>query len=185
MNQEHKSDSEVVSAFLTSLTEHSSYEPVFDLPIPAQNGLIVKHLPKSNIIETDISLGGDDDSKLILSTGNNTQDTCEGIIMMVGPKCSPDPRVGLKIQFSSQTMQQGTKFRHKGKEYIAMDEYAILFYVPDESTIVDNGVKDPRQLRREKKTELQKQTFKNVYEHEQKELDIKNDKTKGKTRKLN
>lgn len=181
MNQEHKSDSEITATFLSSLQPHSSYEPVFDLPIPAQNGVLVKHLPKLNIIETDISLGADD-TKLILSTGNNTQDTCEGIIMMVGPKCSADPRVGLKVQFSSQTMQNGTKYNHKGREYLAMDEYAILFYVPDETTIVDNGIKDARELRRVKAMYKNQKTLENVHKDEQYKKDKANDKTKGKIR---
>ena len=182
MNEE-KSHAEISATFLASLEPHSTYEPVFDLPIPAQNGILVKHLPKSNIIETDISLG-DEDTKLILSTGNNTQDTCEGIIMMVGPKCSADPRVGLKIQFSTQTMSQCTKYRHKGREYLAMDEYAILFYVPDETTIVDNGVKDARQVRREKKIVQQAKVFDNVHKADQNEKDLANDKTKGKVHKM-
>ena len=176
MKEEEKSHAQIVAEFLTNLKPHSSYEPVDDLPIPAQNGLLVKHVPRSQIETLD--------SGLIVSTGNNTQNTCEGIIMMVGPNCSPAPRVGLKIQFSTNVYNQAPRYIQRGKEYLGMDEYSILFYIPDESTIIDMGVKDPRQLGREKRLERQKKTTENVYNADQKEKDKKFDKTAGKIRPI-
>ncbi|MFA7287693.1 MAG: hypothetical protein WC055_02335 [Melioribacteraceae bacterium] len=186
MKQEEQplSDAQIAAERLRNLKPHSEYKPVEGIPIPAQNGVLVKQLIKPKVFETLVDLEGGGSQKLFGSTGNNTQDTCEGIIMSVGPKCSNDPRVGLKIQYSSAISNNGTKFIHKGKEYLAMDEYSILFYMPDESTIVDNGVKPPSQLRREKKIPLQQKTLDNVYRHEQNEMDKQKDKTKGKVKKM-
>lgn len=181
MNQEKQplSDAQKSAEILRSINPHSEYKPVIGIPIPAQNGILVKHMPKSSIIETDISLG-DEGKNLILSTGNNTRNTCEGIIVSVGPNCSPAVRNGLKIQYATSVHDTAPRFNHKGKDYLGMDEYSILFYMVDESTTVDMGVKDERQVRREKKTALQAQTIKNVYNDDQRKKDIANDKTKGK-----
>ncbi len=181
-NEQPQSDAQITATFLASLQPHSLYEPVNDLPIPAQYGIIVKHLPKSNIIETAISLGPDAEHNLLISTGNNTQNTCEGIIMAVGPKCSPDPRIGLKIQFSTMTYDQCTKIDHRGKKYLAMDEFSILLYIPDETTLIDNGVKDPRQVRREKKVPEQQGIINRLHGRDMNEKDKEKDKTKGKIR---
>lgn len=185
MNQEEqKTDAQITAEFILSLPPHSQYEIVPDLPIPLQNGLVIRHLEKPKIISNLINLEGGGKQEIFEATGNNTQDTCEGIIMAIGPNCSPYMRVGLKCQYSALVVEKATRFRHKMKEYLTMDEYSVLFVIPDETTIVDMGVKDPRQVRREKKTALQAQTIKNVYNDDQRKKDIANDKTKGKIRKV-
>jgi len=171
------SDAELTSLFIQNLSTHPQYSPVPDLPIPLQNGVLVMKLDKPGIVKSILELEGGGTTDFFEATGNNTQDTCEGIIMAVGPNCSKYMHIGLKCQYSTQAR---TTFRHKGKNYLAMDEYSVLFIVPDEDTLVDNGVKDVRQLRREKKIPQQDQTLKNIYNHEQNEKDKKSDKTKGK-----
>lgn len=180
MNQENKSDAQVTAEFILSLSPHSQYEVVPDLPIPTQNGLVIRHLDKPKIISNLIDLEGGGKQEIFEATGNNTQDTCEGIIMAIGPNCSPYMRVGLKCQYSALVADKATRFRHRMKEYLTMDEYSVLFIIPDESTVVNNGIKDPRQIRREKSMYKNQKTLDNVYKDEQYKKDKANDKTKGK-----
>lgn len=179
-NEEQQlTDSELTAQFILSLKPHSSYISVPDLPIPTQNGVLVMHLPKPKIVKSLIDLTDGGTTELYEAIGNNTQDTCEGIIMAIGPNCSKYMRIGLKCQYSTKA---DVKFRHKAKDYIAMDEYSILFIVPDETTTVDLGVKDPRQVRREKKVPEQQGIINRLHGRDMNEKDKEKDKTKGKIR---
>ena len=182
MKQEEQqlSDAQQSAELLKNLKVHSKYVPVDGIPIPSNNGILVKHLPKSHIIENLIELEGGGTTTMYQATANNTQDTCEGIIMSVGPNCTSVPRKGLKIQFLTTVKNQAPIFNHKGKDYIGMDEYSIAFYMVDEATTVDLGVKDPKQLRREDKIPKQQKIIQKMYERDQNEMDVKKDKTKGK-----
>lgn len=182
MNQETRSDAEISAERLRNMKPHPDYKPVQGLPIPAQNGLLIKQIHKSKIFESLVQLEGGGEQKIFGAVGENTQDTCEGIIMAVGPNCSAAPRVGLKIQFSSMAGKNATIFRHKLEAYLGMDEYSIHFYIPDETTIVDNGVKEDKQLRREKSMYKNQKTLENVHKDEQYKKDVASDKTKGKIR---
>lgn len=184
-NKQELSDAQISAELLRNTKPHPSYVEVEGMPIPYNNGMLVKHLPKASIISNLIDLEGGGKQEIFEAPGNNTQDTCEGIIMSVGPGCTPVIRRGLKIQFSTNVKNQAPVFTHKREKYLGMDEYAILFFMPDETTTVDNGVKDPRQLRREKKIPLQQETLNNIHRDEQNKMDKASDKTKGKIKPIN
>jgi len=185
MNEEQNlSDAQVSAERLRNMKPHPDYKSVQGLPIPAQNGVLVKKVIKSKIFESLVKLEGGGEQQILGMAGENTQDTCEGIIMAVGPNCSAAPRVGLKIQFSAMAEKNATIFRHKFEAYLGMDEYSIHFYIPDETTIVDNGVKDAKEVRRAKKMVQQVKTFDNIHKDEQYKKDVANDKTKGKVHKM-
>lgn len=184
MNQEEKqlSDAQLAAELLKNIKPHSSYEPIEGMPIPYSNGILVKHMPKASIISNLIDLEGGGKQELYEATANNTQDTCEGIIMSVGPTCSPVVRRGLKIQYTTNVKSTAPVFRHKGKDYLGMDEYSILFFMVDESTTVDLGTKDARQVRREKKIPQQQKIYQKMHEKEMNDKDKSKDKTKGKVK---
>jgi len=180
--QKQLSDAQISSELLRNMKPHSSYVEVEGMPIPYNNGMLVKHLPKASIISSLIDLEGGGKQEIFEAAGDNTQDTCEGIIMSVGPGCSPVIRRGLKIQFSTNVRNQAPVFTHKREKYLGMDEYSILFFMPDETTTVDNGVKDAREIRRGKKIIEQQKTLNNIHKHEQNQTDKQKDKTKGKVK---
>jgi len=185
MNQEtQKTDAQITAEFILSLDVHSEYEPVADIPIPLQNGVILKPIEKPEIIKSLIKLDNGEEQEWYDTKGNNTQSTCEGIVMAIGPNCTPYMRIGLKYQYSATAHRDAIRFRHKRQEYISMDEYSVHFIIPDETTIVDAGVKDPRELRRAKKMAQQVKTFDNIHKDEQYKKDVANDKTKGKVHKM-
>lgn len=179
-NKEQLSDAQIAAELLRSIKPHSAYTEVEGMPIPYNNGMLVKHMPKSSIIENIIDLEGGGQATIYGAKGNNTQDTCEGIIMSVGPGCSPVVRKGLKIQFSTNVRNTAPVFNHKGKDYLGMDEYSILFFMPDETTTVDMGVKDPKQVRREIKMPKEQKIINAMHERDQNNMDKQKDKTKGK-----
>lgn len=169
---EQKTQAEITSEILLNMPVHSTYKPVPDLPIPLAYGVLIKPMAVQAIQQLD--------SGLYTATGNNTQPTCEGVIMGVGPLCNKYMRNGLKCQYSSDVK---TSFYHRGVEYMKCDEFSVHFIIPTDETTVNNGIKDPRQVRREKSIAKQKVVVANVTRADANEMDKSKDKTKGKIRK--
>nr|WP_298658698.1 hypothetical protein [uncultured Flavobacterium sp.] len=175
MKQETKQEMQLTEAQLTgqkilSLPPHPDYVPVPDMPLPLSYGVIVKPIKR----EVELLTSG-----ILTAEGENTNDTCEGIIYAVGPACSPFLRVGLKCIYSAEAK---TEFRHKNQFYKKMDEFSVFFIVPDLTTRVDNGVKSDKEMGRKKRIERQKYAIKVESKRFQNEKDKSKDKTKGKIR---
>lgn len=169
--QPKRSSAEETIQIIENLPIHKDYKHIPDLPIPMGYGLLIKPLIGSGIETLE--------SGLLLSTGNNTQPKCEGILYAVGPQCSKYMRIGLKYQYSAEVK---SSFLHKGQEFMKMDEFSVHFVVPDESTRVDNGIKDPREVRRAGKISKQATIYKEIAKDDANEMDVLKDKTKGKVK---
>lgn len=172
--QPKKSSAEETIEIIENLPLHKDYKPVPDLPIPLGYGVLIKPITKT-IEEITFDSG----VTLLTAEGNNTQPKCEGILYAVGPQCSKYMRIGLKYQYSAEVK---TSFRHKQHEFMKMDEFSVHFVVPDESTRVDNGIKDSRQVRKEKKLPKQASILNQIAKDEANDMDKLKDRTKGKVR---
>lgn len=170
--QEQKTQAKLTAEMLRSLPTHPDYLPVLDIPIPLGYSVLIKKAPKSNIIKTLTDLTGKEQVIYRPETADNSQTTGEGIIYAVGPYCSEFLRNGLKCVYD---VRADTTFEHKGVSYLKMDEAQVYFIMPDPSTTVDNGVKDPKIVRREKKIPKQQKIYDQIYKDEQNELDKKNE----------
>lgn len=170
--KEQLTEAQKTGIAILNMPLHPDYSPVPDMPLPLSYGVIVKPIKK----EIELLPSG-----IITADGENTNDTCEGIIYAVGPACSPFLRVGLKCIYSAEAK---TEFRHKNQFYKKMDEFSVFFIVPDLTTSVNNGVKSDREMGRKKRMERQVYAAKVERTRSQNEKDASKDKTKGKIRKV-
>lgn len=180
--QAEKNSAQIVAERILSMKLDKDYKPVPNLPIPLDIGVLVKKLSKpASVIKIDNDLMNAT-QELILADGANSREPNLGILMAVGPKCSEYLRVGLRVFWDVN--QTGT-FRHEGVDYYRMDQYSILYIVPDASTLdtIGNTVKDERQVRREKKIPKQQEIANKIFQRDQNELDEKTEKSKSKKSK--
>ena len=176
--EEQLSAGEIAAKRIMEMPLHPNYKPVNSLPIPLKRGVLVrKPSVKDTVIQPIVSEGG-----IILQ--NDTQaaiDTKEGIICAVGPECSKFLRIGLKCQFNSYV---DTYFYHEGVTYYKMDENDVYFIIESPDTVVNNGVKSVKVLKKEQKIIHQEAVFKKEAIRDANEKDKRLDKTKGKIRKV-
>lgn len=122
------------------------YKEVPDLPIPTGFSVLIQRIKNDGnkiILLTDLG----HEQTLVLAEGNNSQQPTLGIIMAVGPECFDWLKPGLRCYYDCN--QTGT-FRHGSTDYVRMDHYGVYYIVPDPRTIDLVGVKDDRQVTREK-----------------------------------
>lgn len=184
--QTEKTSAQIVAERILSMKLDKDYKAVPNLPIPLDIGVLVMKLTKPPAIikiETDLLSGNQNATQEIYTaTGDNSREPNLGILMAVGPKCSEYLRVGLRVFWDVN--QTGT-FRHKGVDYYRMDQYSILYIVPDASTLdtIGDTVKDERQVRREKKIPQQQDIANKLHKRDMNELDEKTEKSKSKKSK--
>jgi len=170
MKEQQLSAAEIAAKRIREMPLAKSYKHVADLPIPLHRGvLVLKYTRKHAPI---LTAGG-----IELVEGENTHNQKEGIISAVGPNCSEFLRVGLRCQFNHYV---DTFFYHGGETYFKMDEPDVYYIVPSEETVVNEGIKKEKAVRRAKK--LDEQTVRQAaeYRKDQNEKDKRLDKTKGK-----
>ena len=90
-------------------------------------------------------------------------------------------RVGVRVYFNFFV---DSCFRFGGYEYYKMDEIDVYYCIPNNKTILMEGVKGDREIMREKKQEKQQWVFNEQHKIDQNDLDKLADKTKGKIKPL-
>jgi hypothetical protein len=178
--KEQMTAAEIAAKRIREMPLSKHYKPVDDLPIPLHKGvLILKPRHVNPALPVTTSSGIIVDPRY--TSADNTEDLKEGILMAVGPNCTEYLRIGLRYQFSSYV---DTFFHHKGEVYYKLDEPAVYYVIPSDETVVNNGIKKEKAVRRVKS--LEKQSVRQAAERRSdlNEKDRRMDKTAGKTRKL-
>lgn len=161
---------------LQEMPIHPEYVHIPEIPIPYQNGVLIKELNP-----TDKKIG----SILIPNNSDNTLKTNEAIIYAVGPGCADYVKIGTKCQYAAETKQAPYPRYYVGThEFIAVEFYSLLYAIPDPTTVVYNGTVTDKVMGRKKRQERQKHVLKEERKEAAYEKDIAGDKTKGKTRKM-
>jgi len=176
--EQKKTAAEITAERIMDMPLDKEYKPVPNLPIPLHIGVLIKKLPKPKSVSL-IPLATGDAQEIIHAEGDNAREPNLGIIMAVGPDCSPFVRVGLRCFWDVN--QTGT-FRHEGVDYYRMDHYCVYYIVPDASTIDKVEVKDARQVRLEKKQSFQKKALNEIHQDDLNEKDMLEEMRKGKNK---
>lgn len=168
------SDAQRAKEFLQNMPVHSSYEPVPGIPIPMNDGVLVKQ------VATELVTVG----SIVLSEAANSIRPKTGIVYAIGPGCPDHIKVGTKWQFMTDEGQQRpyATFYHMGTEYTAINTYHLLYALPDETTTIYGGVKSDKAMSRIKRVERQKNAFKADKIRDDEFKNKSTDKTKGKIR---
>lgn len=175
VEQPQKTDAQKSSELLLNMGPDSLYAPASGLPVPYGKGVLVRKVEQTSVEETESGI-------LLLQTSTDKSRPLHiGIIYAVGPDCSPYMRVGVRVYFNFFV---DSCFRFGGYEYYKMDEIDVYYCIPNNKTILMEGVKGDREIMREKKQEKQQWVFNEQHKIDQNDLDKLADKTKGKIKPL-
>jgi len=174
MKEQEKTSADIVAERIKSMPLHSDYVPVNNMPIPLFKGILIK---KTKVAERKTKTG------IIMpgQTAENVISPNEGILMAVGPLCSPFSKIGLKYQYSSYV---DTLFYHEGEEYYMADENHLHYVVPSDEFVSTGGYKTAKQVRQEKKVPEMFAREARIDARDENDKDKRLDKTRGKIRKV-
>ena len=174
MKEQQKSSAQIALERIMSAPKDPRYIEVPDLPIPTAYGVLIKPLEEESkdIIITD--------SNIIISAAA-AKSSPTGILCAVGPNCSPWMRVGMRVRYSHHITD---RFYHLGVEYMQGDEGGVLYIVPHQSTHAVGQPRTGAMKRKEDKLANQKRIDLMDTKNYLNERDKREDKTKGKIRKV-
>lgn len=140
MKENEMSASELAAHRIKTMPNDKEYKDIPDLPIPLHYGVLIRELPPPSIVTME--------SGLILSFDSKKNDTVNvGILYAVGPKCSPELRIGIRVGYTKDATE---RFWHKGVAYVKTDELGVFYAIPDPTTVVQSATKTDKQVSREK-----------------------------------